>query len=401
MHADALTRRETDVRSFEDTSPSKYDSMVDLSDLRLIASDSCIDVVFVEWYGHAGSISTFLITCYQGYKPDIWPTGKSWKEVEDIIDKFTFLHEVDLKGKEAEKLLEQLQPLVEPLANATKPGQTLVFCPAGNLHRIPLHALRIDGDVLIRRNPIIYCSSLATLNATFRSRKRHESRGDGPSQESKDLETRWKASLFGNPPTQGIKALESLGNKLKVQPYIGDSFTASNFRSEVSSGLDLLHFHSHPDFNEKDPLKQCLIFNDDEPFAIDDIYDLSPAPRPYHATLLACGSGISKVNLSNDIIGLVPAFLYSGAASTVSTLWKFDDVDAALFSDIFYSTFDEPLVGEEGARVDLVKALQTAVLAIREKSPALYHWAPFVLHGYWMFEVGSRKRGIGPGAPPS
>jgi len=301
-----------------------------------------------------------------------------------------------LKGEEAERLLEQLQPLVQPLANSTEPGQTLVFCPAGNMHRIPLHALKLDGDVLIQRNPIIYCSSLVALKAAFQSRKRHESRGEGPSQESRDLKKCWKASLFGNPFQSGNRALQSLSNKLKVQPYTGDSFTASNFRSEISSGLDLLHFHSHADFIDKDPLKQCLIFEDDEPFTINDIYDLPLAPRPYHATLLACGSGMSKTNISHDVVGLVPAFLYSGASSTVSTLWKFDDADAAVFSDLFYSAFDEALCGEEEIRIDLAKALQTAVLAMRKRSPALYHWAPFVLHGYWMFQVGgrdSRSRG--------
>jgi hypothetical protein len=62
------------------------------------------------------------------------------------------------------------------------------------------------------------------------------------------------------------------------------------------------------------------MFQNKEPFTINDIYDLSLAPRPYHATLLAYGSGISKTNISHNVIRLILVFLYSGASSIVSTL---------------------------------------------------------------------------------
>jgi CHAT domain-containing protein len=393
MYANTLAPKQTGLRTLERISSSEWVPLVTFDDLRFIANDSCSDVVFVDWSGKldsAGSNPLILVTCHQGCAPNISTTKKSWKEIHDVIDKFVSLETEGLKGKDADDLLKQLQPLVQPLAHLTKPGQTLVFCPSGNLHRIPLHALELDGDVLIRRNPIVYCSSLTALKAALQSRKRYESRRAPISRDSRDVGKHWKASLFGKPQSeQGIEALQSLSDKLKVQPFMGDSFTASNFCSEVSSGSDLLHFHGHGEFKDEDPSKQCLLFDFGESLTVDNIYDLSPAPRPYHATLLACGSGMSRTSLSNDVIGLVPAFLYSGAASTVSTLWKFDDKDAALFSDFFYSSFNMSLSGEDEIRVDLAKALQAAVLAIRERNPALYHWAPFVLHGYWMFKVGS------------
>ena len=390
MNVDTLAPKQTGLRILERTSSSEWVPLVTFDDLRFIANDSCSDVVFVDWFGKHDNELLFLVTCYQGYEPDIWSTKMCWKDVHDVIDKFVSLDIEGLKGKDADELLKKLQPLVQPLASATKPGQTLVLCPALRLHRIPLHALELDGDVLIRRNPIVYCSSLTALKAAFQSRKRYESRGVRLSPKFGDVGKYWKASLFGEPQSaEGIKALQSLGDKLNAQPFINDSFTASNFRSEISSGSDLLHYHSHGEFKEEDPLKQCLLF-DGEFLTIDDIYDLTPAPRSYHATLLACGSGMSRTSLSNDVIGLVPAFLYSGAASTVSTLWTFDDKDAALFSGHFYSSFNVPLSSEDGIRVDLAKALQAAVLAIRQRKPALYHWAPFVLHGSWMFKVGSR-----------
>ena len=100
---------------------------------------------------------------------------------------------------------------------------------------------------------------------------------------------------------------------------------------------------------------------------------------------------MSKTSVSNDVIGLVPAFLYSGAASTISTLWNFSDEDAALFTQCFYEAFDEALKGDLGGRVNLAKALQGAILRIMEVDNALYHWAPFVLNGYWMLKVGKAR----------
>ncbi|KAL8644981.1 MAG: hypothetical protein Q9210_006967, partial [Variospora velana] len=57
--------------------------------------------------------------------------------------------ESDLRKSDASKDLQRLNPLVEPLAAATESGQTLVFSSIGSLHRLPLHALTINGGTLI------------------------------------------------------------------------------------------------------------------------------------------------------------------------------------------------------------------------------------------------------------
>lgn len=105
---------------------------------------------------------------------------------------------------------------------------------------------------------------------------------------------------------------------------------------------------------------------------------------------------MSKTVPTDDVIGLVPSLLYAGASSTVSTLWPFSDADAAAYSEMFYEGFfgggtqagEETAVGipssAGGVVVDLAKANQKAVLGIMRRKPALYHWAPFVLNGYWM-----------------
>ena len=269
----------------------------------------------------------------------------------------------------------------EPLAATTQPGQTLVFSSIGSLHRLPFHALTLDGEILIQRNPIVYCSSLTVLNVVFKARKASE-------QQEKFDSRAFTASLFGGPPSPiGKKALTSLAKKLSTEARIGDESTSSNFITAITNpGLNLLHYHGHATFLEGDPKDHGLEL-DDRRFNLRDVFDLAPLPSSYHATLLGCGSGMSRTTLSNDVLGLVPAFLYSGASSTVSTLWPFDDNDAAMYTRHFYEEVDKLLKSGQKGVVDLAKANQKAILTIMNKKPPLYHWAPFVLNGYWMLRL--------------
>ncbi|KAG6991289.1 hypothetical protein G7Y79_00054g089180 [Physcia stellaris] len=164
----------------------------------------------------------------------------------------------------------------------------------------------------------------------------------------------------------------------KVLNSIGDDFNFEESALKEKEALKMLQKVS--------PLSHGLELYDRR-FTLRDVFDLAPLPRFYHATLFGCGSGMSKTTWSNDVLGLVPAFLYTGAASTVNTLWPFDDKDAAMYTEHFYEEFDKILQSGQKGVVDLAKANQKAVLTIMEERPAFYHWAPFILNGYWMLHL--------------
>ena len=355
-----------------------------------ITKDAGGDVVYVDWYNGSSvgrdMSAPIIVNISPGEPPKACVAEITWKEVDSIVDKLMHYDQSDLMGDDSKELLYGLNPLVQPLAGISKPGQVLVFSSIGNLHRIPLHALQIDDEILIRRNPIVYCSSMTVLEVVFQARKAFE-------EESLASNRQPKASLFGDPPSPlGKKALNSLAKKLSVKAHIGDAFTSSQFTAAVRDpDLNLFHYHGHVTFDETAPLDQGLEF-DDRRFKVSEVFDLAPLSNSYHATLLGCGSGMTKTTTSSDVLGLVPAFLYSGASSTVSTLWKFDDKDAALYTKLFYEEF-EKVSAEGGGMVDLAKANQRAVLGIMEKRAELYHWAPFVFNGYWMMRVPGREQG--------
>ncbi|KAL8773761.1 MAG: hypothetical protein Q9209_001529 [Squamulea sp. 1 TL-2023] len=213
----------------------------------------------------------------------------AWKEINAVIDGFNF--EVsDLRQDYALQWLHKLNPLkshaYEPLAAVTEPGQTLVFSPSGSLHRLPLHALEVGGELLIKRNPIVYCSSLTVPNVIYQNRKTAE--------QKKFPAADYRVALFGDPPSQlGRKVLQSLATKLQTKALIGDASTSSNLTAALMDpDLRLLHYHGHVTFQEGDPKDHGLEL-DDRRYSLRDVFDLEIASKQqnegYHVTLLGSG----------------------------------------------------------------------------------------------------------------
>ena len=126
------------------------------------------DVVLVDWYSCPWpDDDTIYIQTHRrgqwtlprpidGFKA---PSLESWLQTHVDTKQQPF---ADRASRAA---LSDLASLVEPLARLTQPGETLVLCPFGRLHRVPLHAVPISADLaLIERNPVVYCQSFAQLS---------------------------------------------------------------------------------------------------------------------------------------------------------------------------------------------------------------------------------------------
>jgi len=87
-------------------------------------------------------------------------------------------------------------------------------------------------------------------------------------------------------------------------------------------------------------------------------------------TLSGCGTGMSKVIGGDELIGLVRGFLYSGARSLVVSLWDVHDRATADLMKTFYSQL--------AAGESRWSSLRYAVLALKERQPHPYYWAPFI-----------------------
>jgi hypothetical protein len=133
-------------------------------------------------------------------------------------------------------------------------------------------------------------------------------------------------------------------------------------------------------------------------------------PTGCHINLLVCSGALANFAPGDEALGLIPALLYSGAASTVSTLWLTRDADAAAFGRAFFRELgaeckrlgfgqdpeaergSELDVNEEGKWINLAKVVQRAVVSLDDESQTvpLMNWAGFVLHGFWTVWVGNK-----------
>lgn len=102
--------------------------------------------------------------------------------------------------------------------------------------------------------------------------------------------------------------------------------------------MDVFRYHASTTPKNGEPSGQALQFQDGL-LAVIDILNSAPETRSYHATDPGCSSGLTVSKTSKEPIGLVPALMYNGTSSVISTLWRTDDQDTACFTQKFYADF--------------------------------------------------------------
>ncbi|OAA72323.1 NAD(P)-binding domain protein [Cordyceps fumosorosea ARSEF 2679] len=347
---------------------------------------------------------------------------KSWREA--YLGRPEFLGE--LLTAEA---LAELDWLVEPLAHHSKPGDLLVLCPSGALHGLPLHALPVDGRPLVERNPIIYTTSLSLLFRCYQSASRREATAPPT------------AAVFGVYGKAGRENDAGSGGKSDEERRVEETLESVSglLRTEVDYDVSpdafvdrcrdrhLIHYHGHAVLGKarskhdarfgqslllaghrrrssspSPPESDALLQWDD---SIDDALLLSGSDTPggppraarlsardmmtrltlpaAHVTLIACSSASQDFSAGDEPQGLIPVLMLCGATSVLGTLWPILSADGRAFSECFYAAAFGSEKMRPGEVVNLARAVQRSVLAMRARRPEPIHWAGFVLHGAW------------------
>jgi CHAT domain-containing protein len=267
--------------------------------------------------------------------------------------------------------LRTFDSLVEPLRDLAQPEDLLVFIPTGHLHRLPLHALQVDGKTVLDRHPVAYTPSLTALGHCM-------ARAQAPK-----LQT---AAILAN-PTDDVPGADPIAHDLRshldADLYTGRAITRNRLLQAIQN-VDLVHFHGHASFDDADPLESRLHVHDGAVRAR-DVFDV-PGLQASHVTLAACETGTQDIDAGDEPLGLIPAFLTAGAGSVLATLWP---VAATPTQAVITSFYDEVMRRDDalGTRSPLnrAEALRRAVLHVRETPgwEAPYYWAAFTLHGDW------------------
>lgn len=263
--------------------------------------------------------------------------------------------------KNAQGILQRLHAaLLAPLAAELAPYARWFIVPHGGLHYLPFHALHDGESYLIQQRDIAYLPSASVLPYCAQPRVA----GEG-----------WLAlghAHGGRLPfaLEEARAVAELGGG---RAYLEADATLAALR-ERAGACRVLHLAVHGDFRADNPLFSGLTLADGDLTTL-DVFNLRL--KASLVTLSACQTGRSVVGGGDELLGLMRAFLYAGAASLVVSLWTVADAATAEWMATFYRALSGGATKSAAAREAQVVWLRQA-RGMREHP---YYWAPFILVG--------------------
>ncbi|GAH04847.1 unnamed protein product, partial [marine sediment metagenome] len=245
--------------------------------------------------------------------------------------------------------------LIEPISEYLTKESLIYFVPYNLLHYLPLHALELNGEPLIKNNPVAYLPSASLIRFC-------QNKGSGKLESC--------ASFGVDFEDEAEKVAELFG----VKPYIG-STAAKEKVIEACTNKDIIHFSCHGMFDDLDPLSSGVKLYNGEILTAREIFNLNLNAEL--VTLSACQTGINENSPGDELVGLTRAFLYAGAPSVIVSLWS---VNAKSTQELMLEFYKLLKSGKDKAT-----ALQKAQVKIMDKEEYShpYYWAPFVLVGDW------------------
>lgn len=266
---------------------------------------------------------------------------------------------------------ELYELLIAPVKSSIH-GKRVGLVPYDSLHYLPFQALSSGDRYLIQDYPLFVAPSASVLQ--YALAKAHP-RGS-------------KLLAFGNPDLGNPELdlpyaqaeVEALAT-LYPSPTVHLRAAATKAAAKQESGsYDVLHFASHAEFSELDPLYSGLRLasdgktQDDGRLAASDIFALDL--NPSLVTLSACRTGLGVATSGDEVIGMSRAFIYAGAPSIVASLWSVNDLSTAKLMEAFYKNL------RTMPKDEALQQAQVAVLTTDRFSDPFY-WAPFYLTGDW------------------
>jgi CHAT domain-containing protein len=264
------------------------------------------------------------------------------------------------------RLAEELEALLIRRARQYIRTERVLVVPHDVLHYLPFAALRSpEGHWLVEDYALATLPSASVLR--FLGEKREgAARG---------------VLAVGNPELGSGAGLRFAEREARVVAarypgatvLVGEAATESAAK-KLSGEAGLIHFASHGELNEADPLRSALLLTPDRTedgrLEVREVLGLELHARL--VVLSACETGLGKLSRGDELVGLQRAFLYAGTPAVVTTLWKVDDRASYELMREFYARVETEGAGE---------ALRGAQRAVMGEFTHPYAWAAFGLTG--------------------
>jgi CHAT domain-containing protein len=210
---------------------------------------------------------------------------------------------------------------IEPFAGAIDGASHLIIVPYGAAHQLPFHALPFAGEPLSTRRSVSYLPNASSLQFLQRQ----------------DVELRVDHMLaVGNPtgdlPAAAIEA-SCVASLFNEQALTGVAATKAVVRERIR-GTPLLHFATHANLFETEPLRSSIILANGEELTVYELMGLQLDAEI--VVLSACDTGRGAISGGDDVVGLTRGLLAAGARSAVVSLWPVEDVSTSLLMGAFY-----------------------------------------------------------------
>jgi tetratricopeptide (TPR) repeat protein len=254
----------------------------------------------------------------------------------------------------------------------------LLLVPGGDLHALPLHAATLaGGEPLLARVPVCCLGSagaargLAERLASARGRVGPEVHmAMGPA--SAELE-------------EAVYETEVVADAWRARDAVTERCALEEMRVDAlvrhAGAVRMLHLAGHSEFDADDPLRSWIAFHGEQltlgRLISDPSLDFAGMRLCY---LSGCDSGLTAGRRSEELEGLVWAFVHAGAWAVHASLWPVEDAVSHDYARVFYERL--------AAGGDVALAARDATLAVRAmggtdgipRDKPLY-WAPFALYG--------------------
>jgi CHAT domain-containing protein len=213
-----------------------------------------------------------------------------------------------------------------------------VIIPHGKMHYIPFAALEnAGGEYLIERFTLSNAPSATVWAYCFEKSIHSRTRATGSDG----------IFALGNPdlgdfrydlPFAEKEVLSLRRTFPAVNAFLGKDATKQAVRLHSAEAGLVVHFACHAEYSAKTPLNSALLLapgaSDDGRFTAREIFNLPLSCGL--VTLSACETGLGESVQGDEIIGLERSFIFSGAPAVMTTLWKVDDLAAAVLMKRFY-----------------------------------------------------------------
>jgi CHAT domain-containing protein len=264
--------------------------------------------------------------------------------------------------------LERLHGLlVAPLGDAIALYPRLIVVPHGALHYLPFHALHDGQGFLLEQHEISYLPGSSLLRYC------------------KEIEPAASGLLvfghsYGGRLPHAVREAQAVAAFLGGRTFLEDEATLVRLKG-AAGDCRAIHLATHGEFRPDNPLFSGLALADGWLTTL-DTFNLRL--RASLVALSACRTGQSVIGGGDELLGLMRAFLYAGAASVLLSLWAVEDRSTARLMETFYRKLVEGWTKGAALRYaqrQFIQRQSEEELVRVETYAHPYFWAPFFLVG--------------------